>query len=270
MATISLDGVTIPVGDDINLAERVSELFKDLQAEIKTQYSPEVYTKVDNSAAYLTLQDSIFELIKNSIDAGATKLNIHIGNIDIASNTISFKAIDDGRGFPQNKLGNYSTTKESVGVSDKLTDTSKKQLGGAHIGLLQASVALSRNDGSLYCENVSDPGVTGARLIFSSSLNECRYRISDYQIERESESERKAKISGTAVNQFLGAGFAAKLAAARKQKAASLETGSTADSFGSAASTTVMRADSASTDLTSRPDSTPPEPSEASPRKTPR
>jgi hypothetical protein len=233
MALILLTGIT-HVNANLKVAEQSKQLLTELAQEITCNYDEQTCEQVISSAAYVILDESILELIKNSLDAGATKLEIKLANLDKDSNAVSFAITDNGRGFPTEKLGIYPTSREVVGLSIKAGDSTT--LGGCNIGLLQASYALSRNEGKLLCENIVDRSgeqvkVTGAKLIFTSSLSSCCYTIPDYQTEQSTSRPKSSPVSAISPEQItflLGSSFNAKLA--NRKRSQTIGAGSTGGS----------------------------------------
>lgn len=177
------------VEGNANLALQAKEFFINFSEAICDRNGHEPGEKILKSGCYVILEQSILELVKNSIDAGATEL--HINHIDIESvqdiwsGRVAISVIDNGSGFStKDLLGQYPIERDSIGMSPKAGDKSK--LGGCHIGNLQAAYALSQNGGGLYRENLIDLDsreILGAKLVFISTLEPCNYSILDYQSE---------------------------------------------------------------------------------------
>lgn len=165
----------------IDLIVEIHDCMTKLKLGLKEQVDSSGVEVLLQSPSIVILEESMHELAKNAIDAKATKLEINLKIVD--EKFIEIHVIDNGCGFSSDKLGLYPTRVEDIGISAKLSDCAK--LGGAHKGLLQASVALHRNGGQLVRKNnLSDTGViNGAVVVFSSPITKCIYTICDFHEE---------------------------------------------------------------------------------------
>lgn len=184
---------TIDLTNRVDLPIQLKNSIDEIKRFIFTTYADEDKDLVDrilSSPALTILDESMLELAKNSIDAGATTLRL---DLEITNNEfITIRATDNGTGFPADKLGDYPIDPEQIGISSKVG--SEGFLGGAHKGLLQASVALHRNGGKLTRENAHSGN--GAVLVFTSAIKNCTFTICDYQIELD---QNKRQLSGKPV-----------------------------------------------------------------------
>lgn len=141
------------------------------------------FAKVKETIAYRTLSRNFYEIVKNAIDANATKLKISV--IRDSNNMLEIILSDNGKGFKKegkfqaladgdpvdyndikksNLDSDTANTKRSMG-SDK---EKGKALGGAGKGLSNMSDSLLEHGGKLLIQSTSDyPAVV--RLVSSMS-----------------------------------------------------------------------------------------------------
>lgn len=113
--------------------------------------------------------ESLNELVKNAIDAGASKLFVE----DISSTLASICVFDDGDGFSTDFLGPSSV---SVDYAEKLSGCNslishkigQGKLGGQGRGLAQAYEVIKHFDGQIMCSYRQDK-MKGASITFNSS-----------------------------------------------------------------------------------------------------
>ncbi|MFJ1267551.1 ATP-binding protein [Legionella lytica] len=121
------------------------------------------------TAAHRVALESLNELIKNAIDAGAHKLFLE----DISNTLASICIFDDGDGFSTDFLGPDSV---SVNYAKKLSGCNslishkigQNKLGGQGRGLAQAYEVIKQFDGQIICSHRQDK-MKGASITFNSS-----------------------------------------------------------------------------------------------------
>lgn len=127
------------------------------------------YTGVDLIAAHFIVLESLNELMKNAVDAGAENLFIEDRSVDRSSVCV----FDDGAGFSREFLGegNCLNYRDKLGGNLAIASTKKGlegQYGGSGRGLAEASGVIAQYDGSIICSNrVEDH--SGAHIEFISS-----------------------------------------------------------------------------------------------------
>lgn len=213
---------------------KISMLAKSTIDSIKSRQDTYLNETHFKSTCFYMLTCSLEEFLKNSIDAGATQINIAI---NIEEDQISIKIIDNGRGFPSSKVSAgpipYELDRTAHGTSHKLGDST--MLGGQNIGLLQTATVLQKNSGNLYISNrIVDGEIAGACLMLVSSLAEPTYTLDAYQLEHAQSTSIRPVSVGTespAIGDMLGS-ISSKIAAVRAAKAAR-STGGTSSFSGS-------------------------------------
>lgn len=122
------------------------------------------------TASHYAVLESLHELIKNSLDAGATQLFIK----DNSSSRASICVMDNGDGFSRDF---FATDTSHLDYGEKLggllainsTKKGEHKLGGHGRGLAQAYEVLKQYEGSILCSNRVEEE-PGAHIEFYSSL----------------------------------------------------------------------------------------------------
>lgn len=124
---------------------------------------------MSTAAGKVLASEAFFEFVKNSLDAGATQLELSI----IASESdVNITISDNGKKpIPENKQGKYSWSNAFGQSSQKKIDREnssikKPILGGQNIGLAITDYYLERYNGELFL--IANPDKPGATILLSS------------------------------------------------------------------------------------------------------
>lgn len=163
----------------------MSKQFKELQLSVRQQ------DLIYNSSAYKVVNGYLYELLKNSYDFAASKWVIEVAVI--SEEKILINLTDNGLGFKaKTDLVYYNLERQPASF---LPDSGR--YGGANICLWIAARTMNANQGALFIDNTidADGAVSGASIIFISSLEPCMKTIEDMieiiNIEKET---RKAEL----------------------------------------------------------------------------
>lgn len=154
--------------NETNKFDKITQLAicKKIQEKIQHEW----HTSILNSAAgKVATSEAIYEFVKNAIAAGASNMTL---SVETSNNQVCITCENNGKKpVPQHKRGLYSPVQAIATISEK----TKREEGGAHLGLAIASDFLLRNDGELILEQKTDNSgnPAGALIELRSSLQPC-------------------------------------------------------------------------------------------------
>lgn len=195
------------------------------------------------TASHHVVLESLHELMKNAVDAGATKLFIQDDTpLRSSISRASICVVDNGSGFSRDF---FATDTSHLDYGEKLggllaINSAKKgehKLGGQGRGLAQAYEVLKQYDGSILCSNRAGGDSPGAHIEFYSShapvcaseisdlFNRGRQRFSSRYCQFNSEDECESLVASM-LNHFSFLPKPKRSASQKSDNASDLVTGS--------------------------------------------